>query len=84
MQRIGILVIGLRERSRNDFGLPILDAFTDFAEIEYRNRGPRIRVYLTPRVINYACLQMSPHGSKSFSLEPFTLIVPITGAGRVQ
>lgn len=65
MARIGVLAIGLRERSRNDIDFPILYAFTDLAKIEYR--GARIRVYLGLGTIGYACLQMSPRG-ESFSL----------------
>ncbi len=53
--------------------MPVLDTFTDFSEVKYRNRGARIRVCV---LSSYSCFQMSSvRKALLLELEPFTLVV---------
>jgi hypothetical protein len=50
------MVVGLREWSREDISLPLLNSVTDFPGIEDGNRRARIRVCA---LTWYACFRMS-------------------------
>lgn len=54
--------------------MPVLNTFTDFSKVRYRNRGARIRVCI---LSSYSCFQMS-FVRTALLLEPFTLVVLLT------
>lgn len=54
--------------------MPVLNTFTDFSEVKYRNRGARIEVCI---LSSYSCFEMS-FVKNALLLEPFTLVVLLT------
>jgi hypothetical protein len=54
--------------------LPVLNTFTDFSEVKYRNRGARIEVCV---LSSYSYFQMSSVRN-ALLLEQFTLVVVLT------
>jgi hypothetical protein len=70
--------VNLGTRRRQDVSLPVLNTFTDFSEVKYRNRGARIGVCV---LSSYSCFQMSSVRN-ALLLEPFTLVVLLTSFGK--
>jgi hypothetical protein len=54
--------------------LPVLNTFTNFSEVKYRNRGARIGVGV---LSGYSCFEMSSVRN-ALLLEPITLVVLLT------